>query len=353
MNKQKIINTSNVWILSFMHLLVDGLCAYTIFNRLYITDQYIEVIIVFVVYNSLAFMLQPLVGFIIDKVKKEKMFLDLSVIMLIMGSLLPLYKWITLPLIGISNAIFHVVGGKYTVYANSQKLSPLGLFVALGATGLAIGTYVNYKIVQTIFAVLFLVLNFIFHMINSHEETASSSKEAYHPIKEIPSKAKKWVLILSLAVTIRALMGKVSTPLFEVNTLILVLIGIATSLGKIIGGVLADKIGIRMTVFITLPISFVLYLLFRDNLVTYIIATILFNTTMPITLYLANVNFKNHEGLSFGILAFTLFPGYLLGSLYQYLELPYIPLLVIAIILTMFIILRANHQTTKRGPVYD
>lgn len=353
MNKQRIINTSNVWILSLMHLLVDGLCAYTIFNRLYITDKYIEVIIVFVVYNSLAFMLQPLVGFVIDKVKKEKLFLNISVIMLIVGSLIPLYKWITLLLIGMSNAIFHVVGGKYTVYASSKKLTPLGLFVALGATGLAIGTYVNEQMVQTIFAMLFLGLAFIFNAINYHEENQSFSIEAYQPIKDIHPKAKKWVWILSLAVTIRALMGKVSTPLFEVNTWILVVIGLATSLGKIIGGILADKIGIRLTVFITLPISFVLYLLFRDHLITYIIATILFNTTMPITLYLANVNFKNHEGLSFGILAFTLFPGYLLGSLYQYLELPYIPLLVISIILTIVIILRANHQTCKRSAVND
>jgi hypothetical protein len=39
------------------------------------------------------------------------------------------------------------------------------------------------------------------------------------------------------------------------------------------------------------------------------------NTTMPVTLYLANVVLPKREGLAFGLLAAALIPGYLLAFL--------------------------------------
>ena len=52
MNKIKIL------ILSILHLLVDGLCAYTVVNKLYLNDNYLVVTLVFVFYNVLAFCFQ-------------------------------------------------------------------------------------------------------------------------------------------------------------------------------------------------------------------------------------------------------------------------------------------------------
>lgn len=331
---------TNVIILSIMHLLVDGLCGYTIFNRLYVSDSLIEMAIVFVLYNSLAFMLQPFVGLLIDKYKKEKMYLNISLIALLVVAITPIYKWITVLVLGLSNAFFHVIGGKYTVYASRTKQTLLGLFVSLGATGLAIGSYVGNVLVLEIFVIMLIVLMIVFNLLSKNTE----EEESYSPI----SKDKFIIVIwLGVAVAIRAIIGKVTIPEFQLTTKILVLIGVASSIGKILGGILADLIGIKKTVFITLPLAFIGYLLFRDNLVIFLISTILFNTTMPITLYLANVNCKSREGLSFGILAFTLFPGYLIGMLYDYLELSYIPLLTVSITLTIILIYKALYKTKE------
>lgn len=336
-----------VYLLSLLHFFVDGICAYTIFNRLYVTENYTVIIVVFVIYNTLAFMTQPFFGIIIDAVGKEKLWLNISLVLLLLGAVIPLYTWISLFLIGIANAMFHVVGGKYTVYLSKDKSAYLGLFVALGASGLAIGTYIYAPFLLPLLVSITAILGLICLLLK--DEYEEDFKQNFKPL--FMKTEKRYVLILSLAVTIRAVIGKVAPPLFDTTTLVLVGIGVFSTLGKIIGGILADKIGIRLTVWITLPLSFIGYLLFRENPIIYLCSTLLFNTTMPITLFLANQNMKQREGLSFGILAFTLFPGYLLGDLYHYLKLPFIPLLVICISLTLAIILIVDRKMRRRRKV--
>ena len=333
-----------VYLLSFLHFFVDGICAYTIFNRLYVTESYTVIILVFVIYNTLAFMTQPFFGMIIDAVGKEKLWLNASLILLLLGAIIPLYTWISLFLIGIANSMFHVVGGKYTVYLSKDKSAYLGLFVALGASGLAIGTYIYTPFLLPLFVSITAILGLICLLLKDEY----SDRPKQHAMPQLLGTEKRYVFVLSLAVTIRAIIGKAAPPLFEPTTFLLVGIGISSTLGKMIGGILADRIGIRLTVWITLPLSLIGYLFFRESAVVYLLSSLLFNTTMPITLFLSNQNMKQREGLSFGILAFTLFPGYLLGDLYHYLKLPMVPLLLVCISLTIAIILVIDRKMRKR-----
>ena len=61
-----------VFFLTVLHMLVDGICSTTIYASLY-KDNIILPTIVFIGYNVLAFMMQPLVGIIVDTVKKERL----------------------------------------------------------------------------------------------------------------------------------------------------------------------------------------------------------------------------------------------------------------------------------------
>ena len=168
------------------------------------------------------------------------------------------------------------------------------------------------------------------------------------PSFKISDKKKmKCIMLLILAVTIRAIMGKTTTPLFEATPDVLIVIALFASLGKAFGGILADFIGIRWTVMLTLPLSLIGYFFFRSNLYIYLFSTLLFNTTMPLTLFLSNKMFQYYEGFSFGLLASVLFIGYLIGELYVYLNLPYLLLLCVSIVLTLFIILYVNRKVEK------
>ena len=81
------------------------------------------------------------------------------------------------------------------------------------------------------------------------------------------------------------------------------------------GGWIARQFGVIKTL-MTVAVVVALCVLLRDEseavLLTGLFAV---NCTMPVTLYLANVVLKGHEGLAFGLLAAALIPGYLLAYL--------------------------------------
>lgn len=343
MNNKLLIK---VILLSVLHLAVDGICAYVIMQDAYCKQSNEIIILVFILYNGLAFLTQPFVGMFLDKKHLEKTSLLLSYIFIILGAIIPFHFIIRITLLGLGNSIFHVVGGKYTVKLTNKKLTFLGLFVAFGATGLAVGTYAKYgeSIVLDIFLTLVIVLGSITLLLKTEE------KEEYK--KESEALSKEDIINISLiavVVLIRAIMGKVCLPKFNTTITILIVISICISLGKVIGGILSDLIGIRLTTIITLSLSLIGYFFFRDNLYIYLIATILFNTTMPITLFLANTTLKKREGLSFGILAFMLFPGFLIGELFNKINISFVPILVISVVLSMAIILNIYKKYKNKG----
>lgn len=332
-----------VWLLTILHLLVDGLCAYTVFNRLYLTESNISIIDTFVGYNTLAFLLQPLFGYWFDKIEKEKITLTISLICILIGAIFSLPKYISLFLIGVGNSVFHVIGGKYSIKVSSNKLTYLGLFVSLGACGLALGTYLYQKITLIIFTILTIILGVFCHLIKDE-------KTIQKDVPPLKLKGKKDILLLILilvAVMIRAIIGKVTAPLFEASILDLIIIALFASLGKALGGIVADLIGIKKTIFVTLTLSLIGYFFFRNYIVVYLLATLLFNTTMPLTLFLSNRLLKHYEGFSFGLLASVLFIGYLLGELYIYLNFSYTPILCVSIVATIYIILYVKKKVAK------
>lgn len=331
MNKIKIL------ILSILHLLVDGLCAYTVVNKLYLNDNYLVVTLVFVFYNVLAFCFQPLIGLLIDKLKKEKMFLNISLVLLVVASIINTHWLVIVILLGIANSIFHVVGGIYVVSFNEKKMTFLGVFVSLGAIGIALGTNLVNPITLYIMLILTFILGFIINILKI-EKNAINDNITYN----IDKRNIKYICLLLIVVLIRAIMGSACKPEFDTTLISVISISIGVALGKILGGILSDKFGIKYVTIVTLLLSLIGYFFFRNNVVIYIISTILFNTTMPITLYLSNKCLKNRFGLSFGLLAFTLFPGYLLGSLYLMLELSLYPLIAISIVSSILIILYVN-----------
>ena len=147
--------------------------------------------------------------------------------MLVVGSAFPLSRYLSLFLIGIGNAMFHIVGGKYCIYLSCDKLAYLGLFVSHGACGLALGTYLYKSIVLKIFVVLTLILGSICHFLKD-EIIIVEPKPSF---KKADKKKMKCIMLLILAATIRAIMGKTTTPLFEATPNVLIVIALFASLG--------------------------------------------------------------------------------------------------------------------------
>ena len=295
-----------------MHMVTDGLCSFLIFSRLY-TENPELVAITFIGYNTLAFVTQSPVGAIIDKYNKPKLFLSISVALMLLGYLFGGVCILAVLFIGIGNSLFHVAGGKYVTDKSGNDIAHLGIFVSTGAFGLCLGQiYCNLAFLPYIFFAL-LIGSFVLILILPDAETKS------YPEHFSPAGCERYAMLAVMAVVlIRSFVGKTVTADYEQTELLLIIVALATTLGKAMGGIVSKLIGMRLTTLISMSVAAICLTLGTSTPYAYILGVLAFNFSMPITLYLANVILKGREGFAFGTLAAILTPGYFIAMSFTY-----------------------------------
>lgn len=324
-------NKSIILLLSILHLLCDLVCVFKVMqvlSNLYILDH----TLIFILYNGVAFLMQPLAGLFVDKFHKEKLMLIVSIFFIILGAIFN-NLIVSCIFLGLSNQLFHVAGGKICTNFSTSKAWHLGLFVSLGAIGLMLGSnFSNSTILFIIPIILYSILT-IFVCILYKEKMKVENESTTNEIKV--SKKIFAVIFLVIVVFIRSFVGKIIHYDFEMNITFIVLLGIASAFGKFIGGVLKDIFGSLKVIFVSLILCGII-LIFLDNIfLLMLIGTILINISMPITLFELNKINPKHEGLNFGLLAAVLFPGVALGIVYQYEVISYTLLVVVSMALSI------------------
>lgn len=302
----------NSILFTIMHFLVDGICGLVLFSTLLLNIDNQSKIIILLVYNCLAFVSQPLFGFLIDLGENHEKYYLLGALILIYLGVAFKYSSITSAiLLGLGNSIFHISGGKYVIDKSDNNIIDLGIFVSSGALGLAIGC--NFSN-EWIWPTFLTPLAFIAMFVIMSEETTKIKNDKFKNIYDQLSANEVFLLLIliCIAVLIRLYLGSAVNYKFEKTTLVLVLMGLASTLGKALGGVIAKFIGINKTIIISMFISMLLLIFGNINVYASLIGIFFFNMSMPLTLYLAN-NVIKKQGFAFGLLAAFLVPGYLLG----------------------------------------
>ena len=164
----------HTFLLSLLHLLVDGICACGLMLILCHIPSYIEACGLIVLYDVLAFGTQPLTGNWVDRNGNRGIALKLSIALLVVGVLISfvpafinlLTAIVCAILLGMGNSLFHVYGGKYVAIASRNDIRVMGVFVSTGAVGLAIGLGFSNPVLLTIFLFALLVL-FALHLCNA------------------------------------------------------------------------------------------------------------------------------------------------------------------------------------------
>ena len=298
-----------------MHFLVDSLCICCLYLLLpsYEGVGFVEV---FLTYNILAFMTQPLTGLWVDRMRNRHWALLLSIVLLTLAvgiaSFLPSPSYLLPLLLGFGNSLFHVWGGKQTVALMGNDIRALGVFVSTGAFGLAVGfVYCSWMLLYLMLIALCLLA--VFASQDSLEKTNSDysdySENSEYPLFVI------WlsVALLMAVVMFRSYVGQdFSSAIAKTPTLILVIGGVAM-LGKMAGGWLAKGFGIIPSMVVVLLVILIAMLFRQSGLAVLLVGIFAINCTMAVTLWLANVVLKGREGLAFGLLAAALIPGWLLA----------------------------------------
>lgn len=309
---------------SVLHLLIDGLCVcclYLIASSFSVS----HLVGIFLTYNILAFLTQPMTGLLADRMERKHWMLFASVLLLTMAvlatSIVISFRvssafgvMLVAILLGMGNSLFHVWGGKQVAVRTGNDMRALGAFVSTGAFGLALGfVFFSWPLLYAaLLSICLLSTAYVRQDLKMDTEVAINKA-----IERRFSSIFVWLslIVLMLVVMQRSLVGETFTGEIPKSSALVLLIGALSMLGKMVGGWFARQLGIvRMLVLVVFLIA--VCLVFRSQgMVVLLVGLFAVNTTMPVTLYLANVVLPKREGLAFGLLAAALIPGYLLATI--------------------------------------
>lgn len=292
----------NLSIYSFAHALVDASCAVLV---LFAINTGKELVFYIILYNLLAFGLQLPFGWMLDYLKKPASTSILGCILIIFSILNTNNPMLSIFLTGIGNALFHIGGGTIALNLSPKKTTKPAIFVAPGGIGLAIGILLaKYEIYnQWPFIILLTITCLAFIMIKSPKIDYKTSRiKLFDFIKLI-------ILIIMLTVVLRSMVGLSINFPWKSHINLAILLALSIGLGKVTGGLLADKIDYIKVAVSSLIISAPLLAFGSDNPIMGIFGIFIFNFTMPITLVAISNLLPGRPGISFGLTTFALIIG--------------------------------------------
>jgi len=268
------------------------LAAYTYGNG------YSKSFLFIVIYAVIGFGGQLPAGMLLDHKRQLKPFAMLSVWLLplaIVGYFINAETGIILS--GIASAFVHVTGGAVCLQVHENKSGPLGLFTAPGVLGLTAGSLLGQFGNGQLVPVLLLAMVTGFFIMNR-------SLPAYKPVKEPASEmdAHDWIMLsILLLMCFRSFIFDTVHQVAIAAPNGLLIIGISAFAGKLIGGFVADAIGWKKYVYISLPLAFLLLQFGKENIYALGFGIACLQSSVPITLLLMARSLPLHPATATGL----------------------------------------------------
>ena len=299
---------SRTFVYAAAHMVVDFACVFLMFRSAASTPDWHLCVLL---YNFCAFALQMPLGVLADRWNHNAAFAALGCALVAVAYALFRFPVAAAVAVGVGNGMFHVGGGLDMLNISRQKSSALGVFVSPGAFGVYFGTLLGRggilptaPVLLTVLVAMTLIL--VLWRIKSEAYPPNAPFSVTVPSKRLLTPA----LVLFVVVCLRSYMGLALTfPWKGVGSWGLVLV-CAVVAGKTAGGFLADRFGAQATACASLTLCTALLLLSHIPAAG-VLAMLLFNMTMPITLWAMARIFPGAKGFGFGLLTFALFLGYL------------------------------------------
>ena len=319
-NSFEVKHAHNRWyglvaVYSLTHFLVDFACAFMMFRFIAGTKEgYLCVLL----YNFCAFAMQMPIGIIADKLNRNSLVAIAGCILVAAAYGFTGIPYMATIVIGLGNAMFHIGGGIDVLNISEIKLGALGVFVSPGAFGIYFGTMLGRQGGLSVLVVpLAIVAAIVLILAVFKAQRGTYPKNAAFTLEGIGSgRILAAIACFFLVVCVRSFVGLALDFSWKGigqwgNVLIC-----AVVFGKTLGGFAADRFGTVKTAVISLALSAILFL-FPVSPPSGVAAVLLFNMTMPITLWALAKIMPGAKGFAFGLLTFGIFIGFLpvyLGS---------------------------------------
>lgn len=284
------------------HFLVDFACAFLLFRALRGEVRWAELLLL---YNFCAFAVQMPLGVLADRWRRDGLVAATGALLVSGAYLFSNAPVLAVLLAGLGNAAFHVGGGLAVLAESGDRAGPLGLFVSPGALGSFLGTWLGTSGAGPLWLppVLLAGTALTLTRVKGQERTGG-------PVP-LPGMGAAAPLALLLGVVVlRSWVGMSLTLPWKGTGHWALVLTVSLALGKAAGGYLADRFGPMRTAAVSLTLSAALLPGSRWP-VCGVAAVLLFNMTMPLTLWACARLLPGNRGFAFGLLTFGLFLGFL------------------------------------------
>jgi len=286
-------------IYALSHFAVDLGCAYAAFSGS--TAGAFG----FLLYNFFAFAMQMPLGLLADRLGKNRWFAVAGTLLVTFVCCFPVFGIIGITFLGLGNALFHIGGGLDVLNLSGSKAAPLGVFVSPGAFGLFLGTLWGNQLQPRFPVLLLLILCVILMILAPVKERLPQNTPLAFPKRSLVP----WAALLFLVVVLRSFGGMQASFPWKTGLWSWLTVA-AVVLGKTCGGILSDRFGTISVSIGSLILSAILFC-FSQLPICGVLALLLFNMTMPVTLHALAQAMPGCKGFSFGLLTFALFLGFL------------------------------------------
>lgn len=292
----------------FIHFIIE-------ITSFYIITTYTSSNLVWILallYDFLAFVPQGLFGYLKDRGVN----LNFSLVGLVLSTLALILLYfklnpiIVILVISIGNCLIHVEGAEETLRSSSGRMTPSALFVSGGSFGLITGKLLSKYNVNVLYIIIINLLMIIPLILTRKYKYLINNKnlEKYNYANKSIN-YKVIIFYATIVVIIRSYMGYGIPTSWNKTVLQTIMLFCFMGIGKALGGILIDHIGIRKTAFIS-TLGSLPFLIFGNNLMFIsLIGIMFFSMTMSITLGLIVSVIKKYPGVAFGFTTLGLFLG--------------------------------------------
>jgi len=289
---------------AFVHFSVEVCCFYFLFSRM--NSEPIWFLLT-LLYDAVAFLPQNIIGIISDKYPR----LNVGVLgsLLVVVALFIRVDLLALILIGLGNACVHVSGAQYTLRGTEGKITPAAIFVGAGSFGVITGQLLG--VVEKNYIVLIPVAVMLLSGWMMWLISRKINLDDFHAQFDIASEIgiSGISFLAFIAVAVRGYIAYAIPTEWNKTVVQTVILFCFMGIGKILGGILADRIGFRKVTYISL-LGGLPFLLFGNSvMIVSLVGVALFSMTMPITIAILASVFPKRPGFAFGITTMGLFAG--------------------------------------------
>lgn len=291
-----------------IHFLVE-VCSFFVLTY-YTKSEYVWVIML--IYDFLAFVPQGFFGFLRDRGIKINFALcgtvltSLSLLMMIFS----LNPFFIISVLSVGNCLVHIHGAELTLRNSGGKMTPAAVFVAGGSFGVITGKLLCSANVAVPVMLAVNLLTFIPVIIS--ERISRGEDDSGLSLYSFSNPKLNSAVVIALAtfvVIVRAYMGYGIPTTWNKTVLQTIILYCSMGLGKALGGILIDKIGIRKTALVS-TIGALPFMIFgADLMMVSLVGVTFFSMTMAVSLALIVSRLQKYPGIAFGFTTLGLFLG--------------------------------------------